>query len=187
MKFSLLLLSAAAASVVAPCLSAQMLDPKLLLQPPTNAWPTFNGDYTGKRFSTLDQINQSTIKNLRPAWVRPVRPGETPGSVIGGEATAEQAAQFSTGGAFGTSIKCSPLMVDGVLYFTTPDNAWAIDARSGRELWHYFWQTRKAASTSATAASACTATGCSSKPPTTTSSRSMPKPAKNAGTSRSPT
>ena len=33
-------------------------------------------------------------------------------------------------------------MVDGTLYVTTPDNAWAIDARDGRELWHYFWKTR---------------------------------------------
>ena len=33
-------------------------------------------------------------------------------------------------------------MVDGTLYVSTPDNAWAIDARDGRELWHYFWKTR---------------------------------------------
>jgi len=28
------------------------------------------------------------------------------------------------------------------LYFTVPDNAWAVDARDGRELWHYFWKTK---------------------------------------------
>ena len=33
-------------------------------------------------------------------------------------------------------------MVDGTLYVTTPDNAWALDARDGRELWHYFWKTQ---------------------------------------------
>ena len=32
--------------------------------------------------------------------------------------------------------------MDGTLYFTTPDNAWAVDARDGRELWHYFWKTK---------------------------------------------
>ena len=32
-------------------------------------------------------------------------------------------------------------MLNGILYFSTPDNAWAVDARSGRELWHYFWKT----------------------------------------------
>jgi alcohol dehydrogenase (cytochrome c) len=39
-------------------------------------------------------------------------------------------------------IKASLLMVDGTLYLTAPDNAWAIDAHDGRELWHYFWKTR---------------------------------------------
>ena len=33
------------------------------------------------------------------------------------------------------------LAVDGTLYVTAPDNAWALDARDGRELWHYFWKT----------------------------------------------
>jgi alcohol dehydrogenase (cytochrome c) len=32
--------------------------------------------------------------------------------------------------------------VNGILYPTTPDNAWAIDARDGREIWHYFWKTK---------------------------------------------
>jgi alcohol dehydrogenase (cytochrome c) len=32
-------------------------------------------------------------------------------------------------------------MVDGVLYFTVPDHVWAVDARTGREIWHYQWQT----------------------------------------------
>ena len=31
-------------------------------------------------------------------------------------------------------------MVNGVLYFTIPDHAWAIDARTGEEIWHYSWQ-----------------------------------------------
>ena len=39
-------------------------------------------------------------------------------------------------------IKASVLEVDGTLYFTMPDNAWAVDARDGRELWHYFWKTQ---------------------------------------------
>ena len=40
------------------------------------------------------------------------------------------------------NIKGTPLMVDGTLYVTSPDNAWALDARDGRELWHYFWRTK---------------------------------------------
>ena len=42
----------------------------------------------------------------------------------------------------GGGIKASVLEVDGTLYFTMPDNAWAVDARDGRELWHYFWKTK---------------------------------------------
>ena len=38
------------------------------------------------------------------------------------------------------TIKSTPLMVNGVLYFTIPDHAWAIDARTGEEIWHYGWQ-----------------------------------------------
>jgi glucose dehydrogenase len=76
--------------------------------------------------------------------------GETPGAIIGGEAPAPQISAAGgpvTGraagpGGFGAQIKSTPLMVNGVLYFTTPDNTWAVDARSGREIWHYFWRTK---------------------------------------------
>ena len=39
----------------------------------------------------------------------------------------------------GGSVKATPLFVDGVLYFSTPDHAYAVEARTGRELWHYTW------------------------------------------------
>jgi alcohol dehydrogenase (cytochrome c) len=129
------------AVIVPGALAAQMLDPALLLKPPTDAWPTYNGDYSGRRFSPLTQINQSSIKSLNLAWVYHAIPGDTPGSVVGGEGQPpkEGAAPRNP---FGASIKATPLMVNGVLYFTTPDNTWAVDARSGRELWHYFWRTK---------------------------------------------
>ncbi len=37
------------------------------------------------------------------------------------------------------SVKATPLQVNGVLYFTTPDHVYAVEARTGRELWHYVW------------------------------------------------
>ena len=37
----------------------------------------------------------------------------------------------------GITIKSTPLLVNGVLYFTSPNNVWAADAHTGRELWHY--------------------------------------------------
>ena len=53
---------------------------------------------------------------------------------------ARERGDFPSGG--GGNIKASILEVDGTLYLSTPDNAWAMDARSGRELWHYFWKTK---------------------------------------------
>jgi alcohol dehydrogenase (cytochrome c) len=127
------------------------VDPADLLKPLKDEWPTYNGDYSGKRFSALTQVNRTTVKNLSLAWtVRPVSgPGNTGGRggrggfgggpsspvIIGGEGTGDLAAG-------GGSMKCSALFVDGTLYVTTPDNVWAIDAHDGRELWHYFWKTR---------------------------------------------
>ena len=55
--------------------------------------------------------------------------------IVGGEGTGD----IAVGGG---TIKGSVLQVDGTLYFTMPDNAWAVDARDGRELWHYFWKTK---------------------------------------------
>ncbi|MGH9612007.1 MAG: PQQ-binding-like beta-propeller repeat protein, partial [Bryobacteraceae bacterium] len=118
-------------------LTAQMLDPALLTKPATNAWPTYNGDYSGRRFSTLTQINQSNVKHLTLAWVHRFPGGPGFGAIVGGEGPGDA----PSNNFFGNSIKATPLMVNGVLYFATPDNAWAVDARSGRELWHYFWKT----------------------------------------------
>ena len=94
----------------APFASAQGLDPAALLKPATNTWPTYNGDYSGRRFSTLDQINATNIHSLTLAWIY----------------SAHQ------------ELKSTPLEVNGVLYFTSPDNVWAVDARFGREIWHYY-------------------------------------------------
>jgi alcohol dehydrogenase (cytochrome c) len=59
----------------------------------------------------------------------------SPGVIVGGEGAGDI-------NASGGTIKASALEVDGVLYFTMPDNAWAVDARDGAELWHYFWKTK---------------------------------------------
>src|SRR4249920_258108 len=45
------------------------LDPSEILKPLGDQWTTYSGDYTGKRYSSLKQINQSTVKNLSLSWV----------------------------------------------------------------------------------------------------------------------
>jgi alcohol dehydrogenase (cytochrome c) len=90
--------------------AAQGLDPAALLKPATNTWPTYNGDYSGRRFSTLDQINAANVNSLTLAWIYSPH----------------------------LELKSTPLEVNGVLYFTSPDNVLAVDARFGREIWHYY-------------------------------------------------
>jgi alcohol dehydrogenase (cytochrome c) len=120
------------------------LDPALLNKPLGDSWPTYSGDYSGKRYSSLTQINQSNVKNLTLGWVSRVANGTGGGgrggapTIVGGVAQTES----SAGGGGGTNIRASVLEVNGVLYFSTPDNAWAMDARDGRELWHFFWRTK---------------------------------------------
>lgn len=140
MTFRKLLLAASFA--VAPALLAGQapsgVDPSALLKPLADSWPTFSGDYTGRRHSALKQITQTNVKNLTLAWMRPVVTGARggpPSTIIGGVGTRE-----FTGG----TIKGSILAVDNVLYVTSPDNVWALDALDGRELWHYYWKTRGA-------------------------------------------
>ena len=120
-------------------LVGQILDPALLGRPATDAWPTYYGDYSGRRFSTLQQINQSNVKAMTLAWVTRFTGGPSGATTIGG--TGPDTLLTAPGEFGGLTVKATPLMVNGVLYFAMPDNAWAVDARSGRELWHYFWKT----------------------------------------------
>jgi alcohol dehydrogenase (cytochrome c) len=90
---------------------AQSVDTQTLLHPPNDSWPGYHGDYSGRRHSPISQITPQNVKNLGLAWV------------------------FQTEQTAG--IKSSPLLVDGIMYFTVPDNIWALDARTGRQLWRY--------------------------------------------------
>jgi len=47
----------------------------------------------------------------------------------------------ATGALFSGFLKSTPLLVNGVLYFSAPDHAWAVDAQTGKEIWHFFWKT----------------------------------------------
>ena len=65
--------------VAAVALAQGPLDPALLLKPLGDSWPTYSGDYSGKRYSSLAQINQSNVKNLTLGWVTRVRQAATGG------------------------------------------------------------------------------------------------------------
>jgi alcohol dehydrogenase (cytochrome c) len=75
-------------------------------------WLTYWGDYRGVRHRPLDQINAANVKNLRVEWIF----------------------QTPVQGRFETV----PLVVDGVMYLTASDGwSFALDARSGRQLWRH--------------------------------------------------
>ena len=86
----------------------------------TDSWPTYNGDYSGRRYSPMTKINTTTVKQLSLAWTF----------------------RIETATAGGKRISATPLEVNGVLYFTVPSHVWAVDARSGRKLWQFDWNSK---------------------------------------------
>src|SRR4051812_11527961 len=89
------------------------LDPAALLKPLSDSWPSYSGDYTGRRYSSLTHLNQSNVKNLSLAWAARVVPGPAGArTMVGGEGTGE----VTVGGA--TTVKGAILMVNDVLYVT---------------------------------------------------------------------
>ncbi|HEY7236218.1 MAG TPA: acido-empty-quinoprotein group A [Gemmatimonadaceae bacterium] len=129
---------------------AQGLDPASLLKPAADAWPTYAGDYSQRRFSTLTQIDTGNVRHLTLAWTKRLTagPGDEGGffgpsgtaPITGGVAENPLNIPGSTSGS--PRLAGSILQVNGILYVTSPDNAWAIDALDGHMLWHYWWKSR---------------------------------------------
>ena len=91
--------------------------PASLVAPLADSWPTYSGDYTGRRYSALTQVNRTSVKHLSLAWVsrlamgRTGRPGAPPINV-GGHGPEEG------GVAAAANVRGSVLQVNGVLYVT---------------------------------------------------------------------
>ena len=91
-------------------------------------WRYYGGDEGGSRFSSLTQINAANVHSLRRAWTYHT------GELDLGLRTASFQASFS----------CTPLVVDGVMYLSTPSSrVIALDAETGRELWKFDPQANK--------------------------------------------
>ena len=99
----------------------QWLDPKALklFDPPAGVWPTYNGDYSGRRYSDIPQINQANVDLLKIEWIFRIQ-GIGPQRGVGNP-----------------TIKSTPLLVNDVLYFTIPNHVFAISARTGEQIWQY--------------------------------------------------
>jgi hypothetical protein len=100
---------AALAPLVTTSLVAQQgaaLDPAALLKAPTDSWPTYHGDYSGRRYSPLTQINADNVRNLQLAWVYRLNTSQALAQ-IGGEGPDVPPAAAS---GFGPpTIKATPL------------------------------------------------------------------------------
>jgi alcohol dehydrogenase (cytochrome c) len=83
----------------------------LLTTPVGENWPSYNGDYTGRRYSSLREIHRANIAQLRAVWV--FHPGNT------------------------QRLEVTPVVIRGVMYVTSANDVFALDASTGRTLWHY--------------------------------------------------
>ena len=88
---------------------------------PATEWPAYGGDAGGTRYSMLDEIDRANVASLKVAWT--FRTGDLDRSDI-----------FRAKAAF----ECTPIMVDGTLYVTTPTcRVFALDAETGAERWQF--------------------------------------------------
>jgi quinoprotein glucose dehydrogenase len=84
-------------------------------------WPVYGGDAGGRKYSTLTAITRENVSRLTKAWEW--KTGETP---------------LQPFGTFPGAFQTTPLMIDDVLYLSTPYNkAVALEAATGREIWAF--------------------------------------------------
>lgn len=79
--------------------------------PKPGDWPTYNGNLSGNRHSPLRQINTSNVTQLGAKWIFPIHSSRR--------------------------LQVTPLVLDGVMYVTAANEAFALDAKNGRQIWHY--------------------------------------------------
>ena len=84
---------------------------ELMTSPPGSNWLSYNGDFTGRRFSSLSQINPANVAQLRAQWV------------------------FHS--ANSNRMEVTPVVANGVMFVTSANDTYALDARTGLEIWHY--------------------------------------------------
>src|SRR5215813_2655469 len=82
-----------------------------IAEPRPGDWPTYHGHLSGNRHSPLRQIDTGNVAQLAPKWI------------------------FSIPNS--RRLEVTPVVVDDVMYVTTANRAYALDARSGRQIWRY--------------------------------------------------
>jgi alcohol dehydrogenase (cytochrome c) len=94
-----------------PADSISVSNDDLIAAPVGENWTSYNGDYSGRRYSKLRQIDTRNVAQLQAAWT--FHPGNS------------------------QNLEVTPVVVRGLMYVTSSNDVFALDARTGRELWHY--------------------------------------------------
>ena len=98
------------------CMPSDRLPPEPTRAPPDWEWRHYLGDEGRSHYAPLDQIDRDNVHRLEVAWTYDAGPIE--GSL--------------------SQIQCNPIVVDGVLYGTTPRaHPFGIDAATGKEIWRF--------------------------------------------------
>ncbi len=84
---------------------------ELLAKATKDNWLSYNGDYTGRRYSSLTQITPQNVGHLQAQWV------------------------FHNRGA--GVLEATPVVVNGIMYMTASNDVYALNAQTGEVLWHY--------------------------------------------------
>ena len=110
--FSLFTFSAAGQQGQAPVVAnVNVSADDLLTRPPGANWTSYNGDYTGRRYSALREITAANVTQLRASWM--FHPSNS------------------------ERLEVTPVVVNGVMYVPSANDVFALDARTGRVLWHH--------------------------------------------------
>jgi PQQ-dependent dehydrogenase (methanol/ethanol family) len=97
-------------TITKPVPSSKPGPPKAWGTPQPGDWRTYNGADSGNRYSPLDQITTRNVFTLKLKWVFPIQ-------------------------YFG--LETTPLVADGIMYVTGPNEVFALDAQTGAQVWQY--------------------------------------------------
>jgi alcohol dehydrogenase (cytochrome c) len=84
---------------------------ELAIKPIASNWTSYNGDYSGRRYSSLSEIDTNNVEKLAAKWVFHVQNSNR--------------------------LEVTPVVVSGMMFATSANDAFAIDAKTGRQVWHH--------------------------------------------------
>ncbi len=98
-----------------------------ILNPKPGEWITYNGNLSGNRYSELTQINRSNVNKLSLKWTFSIP--------LWQQFLPDTPYYRENMHYFG--LETVPIVADGIMYVTGPNQMFALDPRSGQPIWHY--------------------------------------------------